>query len=74
MELATLSPAWGADVARRGAVSTSKVPLIAISWIWESQNESASVEQAVEVFSKVFGGLYPGRTALNILWTSHPAK
>ncbi len=70
-ELAELNPPWDVQVVERG---TSNMPLVSISWVWESENESASVEQAMAIFAKVLKGLYPDHAVPHILWSSRPTK
>ncbi len=69
--LSELHPPWDVQVVERGS---SNMPLVAISWVWESENEAASAEQAMAAFAKVFKGLYPGQSVPHIIWTSRPTK
>jgi hypothetical protein len=70
-ELSELNVGWNVDIAERGS---RIMPLVSISWVWESENESASAQQAMEIFAKVFKGLYPGQAVPHIIWTSRPAR
>src|SRR5256885_13455183 len=69
--LSELNPPWDVQVVERG---TSNMPLVSISWVWESENESASAEQAAAIFAKVFKGLYRGQAVPPVIWTSRPTK
>jgi hypothetical protein len=70
-ELSELNPPWDVQVVERG---TSNMPLVSISWVWESEHESASAEQAMAIFAKVFNGLYHGLPMPHIRWSSRPTK
>lgn len=72
--LSELNPAWNIQVWDAQVVERSNMPLVSVSWVWESENESASTEQAMEIFAKVFKGLYPGHSVPGIVWSSRPTK
>lgn len=69
-ELAKHNADWEVEVAERAPSASRELPLVAISWNWQSQDPSASVEQAMDLFAKVFAGLFPGRPISHIIWTS----
>jgi len=55
-ELSKRDAEWDVDSAERVAGASLQVPLVAVSWVWDSRDESASTEQAVEIFGRVFRG------------------
>ena len=63
---------WTVHTTERPRHAYTGAPLRTISWVWESQDPSASAEQAMEVFQVTFNSLYPGRPLPAVLWTSRP--